>query len=249
MPRLALQPKRIVYLALGLVALKVGEQLGLAYWGTALLFLPIFALEALLKLLVKRQLPRFRGQLLDRISAGASLDELLGMHRTATFLRFAAPRHEMLAWLGRIFGHGGRHEAASEAYERALEESPASEAPALALSLGDAQYALGQTEQAERTYRSALSEEHRSTRACANLARIILARDGDVEEAENYLQLAVEGDRGGELRLELSELLLASGKDDDARWHLDLAAEELQQAEASEQATERLERLREKLPA
>lgn len=247
LPRLALQPRRIVYLVLGIAALFLGDHLGLAYWGTALLFSPILVIEGALRLLVKKRLPAFRAGLLQRISAGAGADELLALYQEATFLRFAAPGHEMLAWLGRIYGHTGQDELAATTFERALEECPQSEANALGLSLGDAQFALGDHEEAERTYRASLSEEHRSPRACANLARIILDRDGDLQEAESYLLLAVEGDRGGLLRLELAELQLRLGKDEDASWQLDLAAEELEQAGADEAAQEKLEALRGKL--
>jgi tetratricopeptide (TPR) repeat protein len=247
MPRLALQPRRIVYLVLGIAALYLGDHLGLTTWGTALLFSPILVIEALLRLRVRAVLPRFRATMLDRLQANAAPQELLDLYQAQTFLRFAAPGHEMLSWLARIHGHSGQHKLAAQAYERALEEAPRDKAPLLALSLGDCLYEVGEMERAEQTYREALTEEHRSSRACANLARIIIKRGGDREEAEGYLQLAVEGDRGGELRLEYSELLLELERPDDARWQLDLAAEELEAADAGEAALDKLKALQERL--
>lgn len=244
LPRLALQPRRILYLVLGVAALFVGDHLGLSTWGTALLFGPILVIEGLLRLRVRALMPRFRTALLSRLQEDAGLEEMLALYQRQTFLRFAAPGHEMLTWLARIHGHAGQHALAAQAYTRALEECPRDKAPVLALSLGDCLYEEGDLERAEQTYREALTEEHRSTRACANLARIILGRGGDQEEAEGYLQLAVEGDRGGELRTEYAELLLDLGRADDARWQADLAAEELQAADAGEAARERLEALR-----
>lgn len=244
LPRLALQPRRILYLVIGVAALFVGDSLGLSTWGTASLFTPILIIEGLLRLRVRTLMPRFRTALLSRLQEDAGTRELLDLYRRQTFLRFAAPGHEMLSWLARIHGHAGQHALAAQAYTRALEECPRDKAPVLALSLGDCLYAEGDLEQAEQTYREALTEEHRSSRACANLARIILGRGGDREEAEGYMQLAVEDDRGGELRTEYAELLLELGRQDDARWQADLAAEELQTAGAGEEAVARLEALR-----
>ena len=192
-------------------------------------------------------MPGFRAKMLHQIQDGSRQEELLALYQEQTFLRFAAPSHDMFGWLARIHGHTGHHTLAVQAYERALEECPRDKAPLLALSLGDSLYEMGDLERAEQTYREALTEEHRSSRACANLARLILKRDGDREEAAGYLELAVEGDRGGKLRLEYAELLVELERLDDARWQLDLVAEELEAAEAGEGARQKLSDLREKL--
>ncbi len=229
---------------MGVMALALGDHLGLATWGVALLFSPILLLEGVFRLRVRQILPGFRTKLMARIQAGANAEELLDLYKEQSFLRFAAPRHVMMGWLARIHGHAGSHALAAKTYGRALEECPQKEAHGLALSLGDAQYELGESEEAERTYRMALTEEHRSARACANLSRIILDRDGDLEEAENYLTLAVESDRGGMMRLDLVQLLLRLDKREDAQWQLDLAAEELESGSAGEEAMARLQDLR-----
>lgn len=247
LPRLALQPRRILYLVLGIAALYLGDLFGLATWATALLFAPILVIEGLVRLRVKAVMPGFRAKMKAAIEDGARQEALLALYQQQTFLRFAAPGHEMLGWLARIHGHTGQHALAAQAYERALEECPRDKAPLLALSLGDSLYEMGELVRAEQTYREALTEEHRSSRACANLARIILKRGGDREEAAGYLELAVEGDRGGELRLDYAELLIGLERPDDARWQLDLAAEELEAVEAAEASREKLAALREKL--
>jgi tetratricopeptide (TPR) repeat protein len=204
--------------------------------------LPLVAVEGLLLLLVGRRLGRFEQTLTDHVRAGQK-EALLPLYHAQTLLRFAAPRHVLLAKLGMIHRQLGQTAAAADAYRDALEEAPASKAATLTLGLADCLYDLDEHVEAERLYRVGLdAADHTPAQAHANLARLILRRGGDRREAVARLEAAIEVAHGGKLRLELGHVLLEGEQLEEAIWHLALAGEEL--AEAPAEQRERLEELR-----
>lgn len=231
-----LWPKRLLYLMYGCAAVIVGTRLGLPWWQTALLMAPLVPVDAVLRHLVSQRLAALERQLMAGIQSGADQQQLLALYRRQRLLRFAAPHHQLLGLLGLIYAASAQHAEAAVAYREALEDAPPAQAFVLAMGLADALFEIGQYEEAERTYRLYLDEEHRSARALANLSRIIRRDEAELEQAEEYLRLAVELERGGKLRCELVELLVEQGKLEDARWELNLAQEELQQGSAEELA-------------
>lgn len=243
--RFAFWPKRLAYSAYGLGVLVVAGSLDLGLKPILALMAPLLAVEGLLQVLLRSRLPGFHKRLVQRLQAGADGEELLNLWRGQWLLRFAAPRHERLSQLGLIYSSAGAHDLAAWAYREALEEASGPGAALLHLGLADALYADGAWTEAEAAYRQALTEEHNSSRAYLHLARLILRRGGDPQEAEAHLLQAVETAHGGSVRLELVELLLDLGKLEDATWHLDLAAEEL--AGGSESDARRQADLRKRL--
>ena len=190
---------------------------------------PLLLMEWILRALVARRLPRFERQLMSRINEGASTEQLLRFYKQHLLLRFAAPRHEMQSKLALIFRSRDELQRAVAAYQEALEDAPENHSYALALALADSFYELERYEDAERLYRQSLDEKHRSGRACANMARLIQRRQGDLLEAEEYLRHAVELSATLKLRCELIQLLLDQDRVEDAGWELGLATESLEQ--------------------
>jgi tetratricopeptide (TPR) repeat protein len=155
-------------------------------------------------------------------------EEALAYLRSRRFFRFASPRYYLQGKLGLVHQQLGQHEAAALAFRQALEEAPSRKGFALALGLGDSLFALGQDFEAEQVYRAAIDDEHASPRACANLARLVRRRGGELEEVETLLRRALDAQRGGGLiRCELAVVLAERGKLEDARFEVALAAEEL----------------------
>lgn len=246
-PRLVVWPKRLLYLCVGGMTLYTTTQLPLN-WITriGLLILPLVALEVVLQLLVRGRSRQFDQRLYALLEADRP-GELLPLYQRQHLLRFAAPRHYTQGKLGLIYAKLGRHGEAASSYREALDEAPEAKRYALALSLGNSLYELGDAEEAEEVYRSATDEDHINVQACANLSRLIARRGGDLDEAELYLKKAVEVARGGVLRSELVLLLLKQGKTEEAQWQLGLAEEELAQKDVSEQALQALREAREAL--
>ena len=233
-PRLAIWPKRMLYLAYGCAAVITGSGFGLRLWQIAGLLLPLVAVEYIFRTLVARRMPLFEGELMARIKDGASVDELLELFQGHHLLRFAAPRHQMQGKLGLIHSVRGRHRRAAVAYREALEDAPPKEAFPLALGLADALYDAGDHEEAEQVYRQSMDEEQRSGRGCANLARLIWRRGGDLREAEEYMRHALDLSPGVELRCELVRLLAEQDRKEDATWELQLATEAAAQGEITD---------------
>jgi Flp pilus assembly protein TadD len=129
--------------------------------------------------------------------------------------------------LGLIHARLGQHTLAAAAYREAMDDSPPAEGYMLALGLGNSLYEIGELAEAERVYRGAIDDERVNVKACANLARLIIRRGGDLEEAEGYLKLAVQAANGGVHRCELAELLSKRGKLEEARQELAKAEQEL----------------------
>ncbi len=197
-------------------------------WGlrqSALLLLPLVGLELLFHQLVQRRLPRLERSVMQALAQGGGLPQLLALIRGQRLLRFAAPRDRILGLLGLVHGHLGLHALAPDAYRDALEEAPPARSFPLAVGLGDSLFELGQLDEAEAIYREAMDDKHHSSRACANLARIIQRRGGDLREAEIYMRQALELSRDPALRQELAALLEALGREEEARWQRDLLSE------------------------
>jgi tetratricopeptide (TPR) repeat protein len=236
-----------------IVALVVAGRLGLGWRPSLALLAPLVVAEGILRWLAGRRARSFEQRLMALLQGGRAA-EALELVRGERLLSFAAPRHYLLGKLAMIRQQLGQHRAAADAFRQAREEAPPRKRFALAIGLADSLYEVGEAEAAERVYRGTLDEEHASPRACANLARLILRRGGDAEEAELLLRRAVDGQRGGRLRCELALLLAARGKHEDARFELELAAEELagaseEDARALALARARLEAAREQAPA
>jgi tetratricopeptide (TPR) repeat protein len=234
--RLTIWPKRLVYLAYAVPALYAGYSRGLRWVQTALLLIPILLLEGLLQLLVSRRLPRFERELLSLIQRGAQRGDLLSFVRQQTLLRFAAPRYYLAGKLGMVYRHLKEPAAAAQAFRDALDEAPTAKRLSFAMGLAESLYETGEDREAEGLYRSFLTEEQPpgQGRGHANLARLILKRGGDPEEAEAQLKCAVDAECGGALRCELVHLLLFRGKLEEATGQLGLAAEEMSAASAAE---------------
>ncbi len=239
-PRLAIWPKRMLYLAYGCAAVITGSGMGLKLWQIAGLLLPLVAVEYIFRALVGKRMPVFERDLMARIKDGASDRELMDFFQEHHLLRFAAPRHQMQGKLGLIHSARGRHQRAAVAYREALEDAPPKEAFPLALGLADALYEAGEDEEAEQVYRQSMDEEQRSGRGCANLARLIWRRGGDLREAEEYLRHGLDLTPGVELRCELVRLLAEQNRQEDAAWELQLAQEAAAQGEISDEEQQAL---------
>lgn len=234
--QLIIWPKRLLYLAFGCCVLALAKHMGWTWKEAGMLMAPLLLMEGVFRLLVSRRLPGLQREILARLQAGAAASELLSFYNQQIFLRFAAPRYAMQGLLGLIHSTLGQHRQAAAAYEEALEEAPGSRRFPLAVGLGDSLYELGKLEDAEEIYRESLDEKHTSSRACANLARIIRDRGGELQEAEIYLRQALEMSRKSMLRGELVELLAAQGKGEEADWELQVAEEELGSGSEEERA-------------
>jgi tetratricopeptide (TPR) repeat protein len=215
-------------------------------WGLSaiLAVAPLVLLEVLLQLFLRRRTGRFERQLVALLQAGR-LDQLLPLYRRQLLLRFAAPRHLTLGKLGLIYARQGQHRGAASAYREALHDAPPAQRYALALGLGASLFELGEHHEAEQVYATTVDDEHINVQACSRLARLILKRGGDPEEAERYLRLGVDAARGGVSRCELVELLASQGRIDEAREQLELATTELAAVELTEADAAALQRARE----
>jgi tetratricopeptide (TPR) repeat protein len=246
--RLAIWPKRVVYLLLGGIVLWVGVRfcgLTMLLSGLAASLL-LIAIEGLLGIVVAKKTHRFEGLLLGAMREGRS--DLLTLYGKEWMIRFAAPRHYSRGKLGLILSRLGRNEAAIVALREALEEAPQARAYPLQLLLADALTEAGvHAEEAERLYREVLSSHEGNARSLANLSRIVLARGGALAEAEALLRRAVEADRGLAYRIELAQLLVREGKRDEAARELALSEEELSAATDADLA--RLDEARKALEA
>ena len=234
----------MLYLGYGCCAVIAGSALGLRPWQIVGLLLPLVAVEWVLRQVVGKRMPVFERELMALIKDGASEGQLLAFYREHHLLRFAAARHQMQAKLGLIHSSRGQHHRAALAYREALEDADPKESFPLALGLADSLYEAGDMEQAEQVYRQSMDEEHSSGQGCANLARLIWRREGDLLEAEKYLRLALDLTPDTQLRCELVLLLLDQRRHEDAKWELQLATEAQQQAEASEEEQQALARAR-----
>jgi len=191
---------------------------------------PLVAIEAMLRWLVQGRGRKFEKQLTSLLQSGRD-DELLPLYARQRLLRFASPRHLTHGKLGLIYARLGKHTLAAAAYREALDDAPHNGGYTLALGLADSLYETGEHAEAERVYRGAIDDEHINVRACANLARLIIRRRGDLEEAESYLKMGVRAARGGALRCELARLLLERGKLTEAQDELATAEKELEGSE------------------
>lgn len=222
-----LYPKRLCYLAYGIGALALASMLGLS-WKQALIFLvPLALVEVLLRRWVVSRMSRFDQALMAHIQAGRD-DELERFFQGQRLLRFAAPQYYLQSKRGLIYRQLGQHRGAAACFRDALDQAPEKKRFAQALNLADSLLQLGEDEEAEKIYRQVLDGEHQSAPASARVARLVLRRGGDPEEAEAYLQQAVEWQGGGPLRCELVQLLITGGKLEDAAWQLQVALEEAQ---------------------
>ena len=222
-----LWPKRILYLALAGAAFYAAYTAGLSWTiATAVVVGPLVVVDQLLRLVIKGPSRRFEQQLMAMIQAGKN-DELLPLYDRQRLLRFAAPRHFVQGKLALIYSRLGKTELAAAAYREALDDAPAAESYPLALGLASSLYEIGELEEAERVYRGAIDDERVNVQACANLARMIVRRGGDGEEAETYLNMAVQAAHDGALRCELVELLARRSKLAKAREQLAQAEKEL----------------------
>ncbi len=224
-PRLMIWPKRLCYLAYGVGALVVANALGLSWVKAAAFFLPLVLVELLLRRWVEVRMSRFDQALMAHMQAGRD-DELERFLSGQRLLWFAAPQYYLQSKWGLVYRHLGQHSAAAAAFREALDQAPGNKRFAQALNLADSLNQVGADEEAEKVFRLALDGEHRSVSASASIARLVLKRSGDLEEAEAYMQQAVEWQGGGPLRCELIEILTAQGKQEEARGQHQRAQEE-----------------------
>lgn len=226
--KLALWPKRVVYLLVAAVALSAARGAGLSWLQAALTLLPLVGVDVALRMITQRRQQAFDHALMGAIQRGET-GALLDLYRRQTLLRFAAPRHYLWSKLGLIYQQLGRLEQAAVAYQDALSEAPADLRYTLAINLADILYALGEDREAERHYRLALEDGARPAVACANLARLVSRRGGDSKEAAQWMTEAVNVQRGASLRCELAHLLIASDALSEADEALTLAERERQE--------------------
>jgi tetratricopeptide (TPR) repeat protein len=245
---LVLWPKRILYLAIAGGAFYAAHRAGLSWTvATAVVVAPLLVIDQLLRFATKGPSRRFEQQLMTMIQAGKN-EELLPLYDSQHLLRFAAPRHFIQGKLALIYSRLGKPELAAAAYREALDDAPAAESYPLALGLANHLYEIGELEEAERVYRGAIDDERVNVQACANLARLIIKRGGDDEEAEIYLSMAVQAAQDGALRCDLVELLARRGKPAEARQQLERAQKELAGSE-NEKELAALERARQSVGA
>jgi tetratricopeptide (TPR) repeat protein len=226
-PRLILWPKRLLYLVAGAGILYAVGTVQMTWWMRLVAVVaPLAVMEGVLQLMLKGATRRFDQRLLSLLQAGETAG-LLPLYKAQGLLRFAAPRHYTQGKLGLIHSKLGSHAEAADAYRQALDSAPEAKHYALALGLANSLFEIGEVAEAEEAFRSALDDEHINVQACAKLSRLIRARGGDLDEAERYLQTAVDVGRNGVLRCELVQLLLEQGLPEDASWQFSLAVEEL----------------------
>ncbi len=239
-------PKRLLHLVLGCLLLVLARRLGLP-WSLTLVavVVPLIGVEALLRRLVDRHGRRFEQQLVALLQAGRN-DELLPLYRGQLLLRFAAPRHLTLGKLGLIHGRLGQHRHAVAAYREALIDVGPEGNYTLSLGLAASLYELGEDQEAEKLYRSLITDDRINVQACARLSRLIFRRGGDPAEAERLLRMAVDAARGGALRCELALFLVEQGRPDEARQQLLQAEQELSDS-TDEEDRAALERVRARL--
>ena len=235
-----LWPSRLLYLGV------VAGGFGLARAGGApvlqallLGVLPVVLIDGALRHVCRRQLRVFNRLLVATMQRQEG-DRLLPLYRQQWLLRFFGPRHVMLGYLGLIYRRTGNLQGSAVAYRAALDLAPRQEVLLLAHKLADALYALGDHAGAERYYRMSQTEQHVNAGVRARLARLVLERGGDEEEAEQLMRQAVAAAQGeaacGPLRCQLVQQLAERGKLDDARQHLQLAETEMANAADDERS-------------
>lgn len=204
--------------------LGVGLRLGLTWRRALLLLAPLVAVELLLRLWVSRRVPRFERELMGLLQSGRA-EEALGLASRQPLLRLAGPSYLLQGKLALIYRQLGRTADAAAALRQALTDAPSASRFSLSVGLADCLYLLGEDGEAERVYRASLAERNATASPGTNLARLILKRGGDPDEAERYLLRAAEWERDGTARVELIQLALSRGKISDAEWHLQLLTE------------------------
>ena len=233
-------PKRIAYVAWVAGVLAVGTRWAMPRGSlVALVVVPLALAEVVLRQLVRQQLQSFERELAGAIQRRQSR-ALLPLYGAQWLLRFAAPRHQMLAKLGLIYRRLDRPRAAADVLLEAHAEAPRQDAPAIAQKLADAYYAAERYADAERFYRASYDPGRPvNPGVAARLARLVVERDGDAAEAELLLRQAVDAAFGrpgiGSLRCQLVRVLTRTGKLDEATWQLQVAEEELADPSTDEQ--------------
>jgi tetratricopeptide (TPR) repeat protein len=230
----------MAYVAWAALALALGSRWGLPRGALLVLVgVPLGLAEVVLRHLVQKQLQSFERELAVAIQR-RDHRAMLPLLRAQRLLRFAAPRHQLLAKLGLIHRRLDRPLAAARILRVAYDEAPRQEAPAIAQKLADAYYAAERYAEAERFYRAAYDPgQPINPGLAARLARLIVERDGAVAEAELLLRQAVDAAFGragvGALRCQLVRVLVRTGKLEEAIWQLQLAEEELKDPSADDQ--------------
>lgn len=219
-PRLKLFPLRLLYLTYAIAATIVVVRLGLSrYPAIAIVIGPIVAIEALLRLLAVPRVKVFGNEVLRLMQQGAD-DQLLSFYESQRFLRFAGPAYEMADKLGLIQAHLGNFAAAADAYRDALDSAPGKRQVEIAIKLADALRMDGQLAEAERFYREVVAVTDEHPPSSQHLAQLILARGADPQEALEVLRRAEKHARqdaaGGQLRVELAQLLISRGELEEA---------------------------------
>jgi tetratricopeptide (TPR) repeat protein len=237
--RFAIWPKRWFFVVLAVVGLSLCRSVDMPWArSAAVVLIAMILLEQLLRWYTAKKRALFDRELQVLIQ-GRETDQLLARYSAQLFLRCFAPRHEMRDRLGLIHKQRGDLGAAQAALREAVEEAPPKEAPALAKKLADTLYAAGDHLEAERFYRRSQDEKNNNPGVRARIARMIVARGGDLSEAARLLQEAVEeaqGQRGcGVFRCQLVEVLAGLGQRDEAVWQLQIAEEEIAGGPAEEQ--------------
>jgi tetratricopeptide (TPR) repeat protein len=207
-----------------LAALAFGLDLG---WTTiGLLTLPLLLLEIALRGLVHQRRRRFESSLFATLQAGR-VEALLPLLQAEWLLRFAAPPYYLQSKRGLINARLGRWAIAADLYRDALEEAPGKDRLPLTLGLAEALTHLGRDDEAENRYRLVLENSQNPPHACAQLARLILKRGGDAQEAQTLFRRAIASLRDGRVRCELALSLIATGQREEAAEHVELAAREM----------------------
>jgi tetratricopeptide (TPR) repeat protein len=212
MPRLRLFPLRLLYLLYAIAAVTIVLRMGLSrYVSAAIVIGPLVAVEGLLRLLMAPKVKNFGNELLRLMQQGED-DALLPYYDSQRLLRFAAPSYEMTDKLGLIYAHLGNFEAAADAYRDALDAAPGKRQVEIAIKLADALRMSGQLAEAERFYREVVAVTDEHPPSSQHLARLILDRGADPNEALEVLRRAEKQARqdaaGGQLRVELARLLI-----------------------------------------
>lgn len=218
MPRLTLWPKRIAFLAYGIAAAVAVLSIGLPRIPAIVIVLgPLVAAEGLLRLLAGPRLKAFDRELMAALQAHRG-KELLTLYRRQRFLLWAGPRYAMLDKLGLIYTQLGDMSAAAEAYRDAFDEAPGNKQVEIAIKLADALRESGELVEAERMYRQIFEVTQAHAPTAQHLARLIIQRHGNVEEALSVLEKAeaavATDEAGGALRAELALMLASHGQRD-----------------------------------
>lgn len=171
-----------------------------------------------------------------RLLAADDFPALSALADRQWLLRRFGRRHVVPDTLALAASASGNHEAARALYLQALEHAPPDDRPRIELNLARAEIETGRLDAAEGRLRGVLGLRPRMGPALASLARVLLRKGEELEEAVDLLKQALDTCDPRELptlRVSLAEARLRLGQ---AGWTDELTAAQASGAPAEEVA-------------